>query len=160
MLRVRVIALSTPHVHRHCPRCDERRPFVSSDRFRVNANKGRLDVWLVYRCADCDFTWNREVLARVAVGEVPPDRLRAYHENDRAAAWDCAFAEPGDAPFRVEVAGDDDGTVAIDMPWPCQVRLDRLLGAALRLPRSAIASRFPDAKALRRPARNGQIIST
>ena len=46
-----------------------RRPFISSDRFRVNANKQRLDVWLIYRCGCCEQPWNLAVHERARPSE-------------------------------------------------------------------------------------------
>ena len=62
------------------------RPFVSSGKFRMNANGRRLDVWLIYKCPACGTTWNMEVVARTPVSELSPGRLRAYESNDPAAA--------------------------------------------------------------------------
>jgi hypothetical protein len=126
----------------------------------VNANKGRLDVWLIYRCETCNFTWNREVLERVVVGAVASERLRAFHENDRETSWTYAFAEAGEVPWRIDVVGEDDGAIRIEMPYPCRVRLDRLLAAALGVSRAQVSRRFEEARtALRRPARDGQVLT-
>src|SRR5687767_7347001 len=86
-----VLPLATPRVLRRCPRCDQERPFASSDAFRVNANGRRLDAWLIYRCVACDTTWNCTILSRVTPEEIGAARLDALHTNDRAAAWACAF---------------------------------------------------------------------
>src|SRR5262245_54328852 len=90
-----VRAAHTPRVPRRCPRCDTTRDFVSSDRFRLNAQKRRVDVFLVYRCPACDFTWNAEVIARATPEEIGPARYALLQENDAATAWRCAFAVPG-----------------------------------------------------------------
>ena len=39
-------------IHR-CGGCGKKMPFVSTRRFRVNANKNKLDVWLIYQCRRC-----------------------------------------------------------------------------------------------------------
>ena len=57
-------------------------PFISSGRFRVNAQKKSLDVWLIFKCSVCDSTWNMTVLARVNPRSISPDVLRGFHDND------------------------------------------------------------------------------
>lgn len=142
-----VIALETPRLRRRCPRCDGERRFASSDRFRVNANQRRLDVWLIYRCVDCDVSWNCEVMARATPEQIGAARLDQFMLNDAAAAWDCAFDAPLIAragcridpcvSYRVEREQIGD-TVRIVMPRPCGVRLDRLLAEQLGRSRTAI----------------------
>ena len=44
-------------IHR-CGRCGKKAVFVSTRRFRVNANKNKLDVWLIYQCKKCKHTLN------------------------------------------------------------------------------------------------------
>lgn len=41
-----------------CSRCGTVKAYCSSGKFRVNANGKRIDVWLIYRCIDCDNSWN------------------------------------------------------------------------------------------------------
>ncbi len=167
-----LVALEPPRVRRVCPRCDVERAFVSSDRFRVNAQKNLLDVWLVYRCAHCDFTWNLEVLARRTPAEVGAARLRAFHENERDAAWGCAFdrvllARAGvradaEVAHRVERPPFAAGPLEIRLvvPRPLGVRLDRLLACELAVARGRVPDVVvePAGAALRREARDGQRI--
>ena len=44
----RVVPLHTPRVIRRCSRCDTTRNFACTEKFRVNAQKRLLDVWLIY----------------------------------------------------------------------------------------------------------------
>jgi hypothetical protein len=154
-----VIALDTPRVVRRCPRCDVARPFASSDRFRVNAQKRLLDVWLVYRCPACETSWNRTVVERASPERVA--RLDAYHANDRDEAWAVAFDLRGVAadarvPYRVERRGAG-SEIVLALRWPCEVRLDRLLAAELGVARGALL--VGDPAALRRPVHDGQRVA-
>lgn len=154
-VRWRIEALHPPRALRPCGGCGALRPFVPSGCFRVNAQKRRLDVWLVYRCVDCDHTWNLEVLARTPASEVDPARLAAFHANDadeaRAVAFDVARlvragarVEPDAAIRVVRPDGDWPGphaggpAVRIELATPCDVRLDRLLATELGLSRTAL----------------------
>jgi hypothetical protein len=53
-----VTPLRPPLIRRHCSRCSIEMPFACSMKFRTNAQKKRIDVWLIYRCTACDEVWN------------------------------------------------------------------------------------------------------
>lgn len=166
----RILPLRTPHVVRACPRCGGPRAFASSDRFRVNASGRKLDVWLIYRCAVCEFTWNLTVVERATPESIGPARLAAYHRNDAALAWSCAFdaalfrragarLDPA-TPMRVERGAlpVQAAAVRLALPFPVQIRLDRLLAQELGVTRSRLPDLVDAARALRRPVFNGQIV--
>ena len=75
-----------PTAERHCKKCGEWRAFECSGCFRVNAQKRMLDVWLIYKCPECDDTWNMTVLSRVAPQSVPTALLDGFHRNDAELA--------------------------------------------------------------------------
>ncbi|MCG8419607.1 MAG: DUF1062 domain-containing protein [Proteobacteria bacterium] len=102
----RIIPLYTPRVWRHCRRCNSQQPFASSDRFRVNANQRRLDVWLIYRCTACDSTWNREIAARVTPGDIGAACHARFQDNDRDEAWRWAFDLSSLTARGIRVAGE------------------------------------------------------
>ena len=60
----RVVPLEPPRVIRRCAHCNAPRRFVSTDRFRLNAQQRRLDVWLLYRCVVCAATWKHPLFER------------------------------------------------------------------------------------------------
>jgi hypothetical protein len=133
----------TPRVPRRCPRCDVTRDFVSSDRFRLNAQKRRVDVFLVYRCPSCDFTWNATVGERATPEDIGAVRYPLYQENDPATAWRCAFAVPGADLAAVPVVVERPplvlpARVSVVRADPVRVRADRLLATELGRSRSTI----------------------
>jgi hypothetical protein len=75
-----------PTVSRHCARCRSQRRFRCTGKFRVNANRKFIDVWLLYDCARCGDTAKLPVLERVPVSRVDGSRLRAFLANDTAEA--------------------------------------------------------------------------
>lgn len=166
----RILPQRPPQVLRACPRCGGPRAFASSDRFRVNASGRKLDVWLIYRCVVCDFTWNLTVLERATPETIGAAQLAAYHHNDAALAWSCAFdaallrragarLEPA-IPVRVERGPLPAGPAAVllDVPFPVQLRLDRLLARELGVPRSRLPELVDETRALRRPIRDRQLV--
>jgi hypothetical protein len=139
----RIVARELPRVIRRCPRCDAPRPFVSSGRFRVNAQKRRLDVWLVHRCSVCHDTWNAEVAER-QTPEALGNALARYLEDDEALARASAFAVPGAdraVAFTVErpPLGPMPVAVRLALADPLLLRLDRLLAGELAVTRAQIA---------------------
>lgn len=83
--------LSPPPVYKSCARCGKKSAFLSSGRFRVNAHRKTLDVWLIYRCADCGAVWNAPVVSRAPRASLSPEALAAFQENDAACALRCAM---------------------------------------------------------------------
>jgi len=138
----RIRAVELPRVLRRCPRCDATRAFLSSGCFRVNAQKRRLDVWLVHRCSACDETWNAPVAERVTPESLGAD-LERYHANDDALARRLAFAVPlADRAVAFAVERPPlvtPCTLKLRLVDPVAIRLDRLLAGELALSRAEIA---------------------
>jgi hypothetical protein len=164
-----------------CSRCRRQRPFESSGKTRLNANGQRLDAWLIYRCNECDDSWNRPIFERRNVRDISPALLDALQNNDgpwiRRFAFDiddlrrsCDRVEEFSASsvMRRALSGrpQDCTHIGIDLivAMTASLRLDRLLSAELGLSRARLA-RLVDAerlvvtpstrKGLQRPIRNG-----
>lgn len=154
-------------------------------KFRTNAQKKRIDVWLVYRCDRCGETWNMPIRERVAIGDIAPDEFQAIARNDPTLAARHAFDRDRLArhssrleessgvaihkSLRSEYRHDATGIeIALALALPCQIRLDRLLSSALGVARSQLralhdcgALRLSQSsrKVLRSPASDGQSIA-
>jgi hypothetical protein len=87
----RILPVTTPRVLRHCSHCGTTRQFACSDTFRVNANQRKIDVWLIYRCVDCDCTWNRTIFTRSTPEEIGLVLYRHFQDNHRETAWHYTF---------------------------------------------------------------------
>lgn len=72
-------------IHR-CGGCGKKMPFVSTRRFRVNANKNKLDVWLIYQCGKCRHTLNIPIYERVPPQKIPKELYEGFLANDEALA--------------------------------------------------------------------------
>lgn len=57
----------------------------------MNAQKKRLDVWLIYRCAGCGSVWNSAVVSRANPKAVDPVDLAGFQDNDAELALRCAL---------------------------------------------------------------------
>lgn len=68
-----------PVVRRRCPVCGGD-SFGASGKFRINANRKLLDVWLLLRCARCNRTAKVTVIERSA--SIDSSLLRRFEDND------------------------------------------------------------------------------
>jgi hypothetical protein len=159
-------------------------PFACSMKFRTNAQKKRIDVWLIYRCIACDDVWNLPVFERVGIGEIAHHAFDAIARNDPAFALRHAFdrtwllrhgvieEQPGVSICKSKHDGcalaASSISITLALALPCGLRLDRLLTRGLGLTRTQLG-RLHDAgllrlapsprKALRNPAADGQTIA-
>lgn len=180
----RVTSLRPPLIRRRCSRCSNEMPFACSMKFRTNAQKKRLDVWLIYRCTACDEVWNLPIFERVTIIGIAWDAFDAIAHNDSAAALRHAsdhvrlarhgtMIEPPEVSIgksRDEGCADKAGTIAITLalPLPCGMRLDRLLSGGLGISRGQLGRLFDvgalclspvTRKALRAPIADKQSIA-
>ena len=137
-----------------CSTCGTQRPFICSDRFRLNANGKKLDAWLIYRCTDCDKTWNHTLFERRSLRSFDAEHLSALQSND--IGWIRRFAFDVDALRRhtqridqfadaeiskIVVSATSDWTlleIGLRVPAPVSIRVDRLLAVELGLSRSRL----------------------
>jgi hypothetical protein len=168
----------------NCNRCGGLKAYHSSGKFRVNANGKRIDAWLIYRCVDCDNSWNFGILERCNRRDIEPALLQALESNDPALAHRHAFDVvalrsrigrveefPEAAVHKEVLGGRQEDTTALELQLGLEMqtalRLDRLLASELGISRSRLQAweerrRLvvgPDGvKALRKPAREGTLI--
>ncbi len=174
-----------PQVRRYCGGCKTQRSFACSDKFRLNAQKKLIDVWLIYRCTVCSRRWNCPVIKRRPQRTIDPAHYAAMTANSarlvRRYACDLRFLEPhaqrAEPIDDVTVTRSSDGPapskavkiiITIAALSPCAVRLDRLISNELGLPRSglrglsqtgAITVSPGGSAALKRPVRDKQVIT-
>ena len=179
-----IVPKTAPRPLINCNRCGTVKAYRCSGKFRVNANGKRIDVWLIYRCIDCDNSWNFGILERCNRRDLEPARLAALESNDPALAKRHAFdvvalrsrvgrvEEFPDVAVHKQRLGDTRESATglelqLRLEMPTSLRLDRLLANELGVSRSrlqALEERRllivdPEgAKALRKPVREGTTI--
>ena len=84
-------ARNTPLLKRKCNHCDSDR-FYCSDKFRMNAQKKHIDIWLIYRCKKCDNTYNMTIFSRTKPELINKDLFNNFLENNAEIAWKYAFS--------------------------------------------------------------------
>jgi hypothetical protein len=181
-VRWTIAPVTAPRPLINCNRCGTVKAYRCSDKFRVNANGKRIDVWLIYRCIDCDNSWNFCIFERCNRRDIEPALLASLESNDPALARRHAFdvvalrnrvgrvEEFSDVAVRKHRLGDEGATaleIRLALEAPTSLRLDRLLAGELGISRSRLQALdekgllvvVPDgARALRRSARDGMTV--
>lgn len=80
-----------PLLIKKCSHCDSDR-FYCSGKFRMNAQKKNIDVWLIYRCVKCDNTCNMTLLSRTKPDLIDKKLFHSFSMNDSEVAWQYAFS--------------------------------------------------------------------
>lgn len=73
-------------VIRNCSGCGQKTHFVNTKKFRVNANGGKADVWLIYQCENCRHTLNLTIYERLKVSSIPEKEYKCFLGNDEELA--------------------------------------------------------------------------
>lgn len=83
--------VNTPFIRKKCSKCNCSTLFYCSNKFRLNSQKKYIDVWLIYRCEDCDTTYNLTILSRTKPHLIDKELYRKFSENDESLAWKYTF---------------------------------------------------------------------
>ena len=156
ILRVRwtIYPQTAPQPWIACSGCGCLKPFKSSGKIRLNANGKKLDAWLVYKCSDCEKTWNRTLFERRNIRDLSPSTLEALQGNDpewvRRQEFDLdglkrkvlRIDESPDAFVRKEIVQDAVGWTTLEIElaaaFTLNLRLDRLLASELAISRTRL----------------------
>lgn len=87
-----VKAKNTPLLKKKCNHCNSDR-FQCSDKFRLNAQKKNIDIWLIYRCVKCNNTYNMTVFSRIRTESISKEIFNKFSENNTEIAWQYAFSQ-------------------------------------------------------------------
>lgn len=149
-----------PKVIRNCPKCGCKTEYINTGKFRVNANKNSLDVWIIFQCKKCKSTWNMSIYERVNPGDIYKDEYIGFLENDEELMRVYAFDERlygrnkaevsmDDIGFKVNKSsdwkqGEEDSVIDLSCDFPIKIRMDKFLSENLTLSRSSIKKLIED----------------
>lgn len=151
-----IIPDTTPVVKRNCPKCGEKKHYVNSEKFRVNANGSLIDIWLIYQCEKCNSTWNMTIHERIHPNTISKTQYEKFQANDKElaiqygldsnihkknkieAVWESVrysiiskeLSQTGEREFEQQYI--------IKFKYPLQIRADKLLSDKLQISRSKI----------------------
>ncbi|KNY28728.1 DUF1062 domain-containing protein [Pseudobacteroides cellulosolvens] len=142
--------LSPPPAIKYCKKCGKKAEHICSELFRVNAQRKYLDIWLIYKCSDCDSTWNMTIYSRVNPKSISPEILDGFHNNNgelvRKYAMDTVLIRRNGAEVglpKYEILGPAiDFTIPVELhiksPYPSQLKVSALLREILNLSKDAL----------------------
>lgn len=161
-VRWTVIPLFAPRPWISCGGCGILKPFSSSGKVRLNANGKKFDAWLIYKCLDCDRTWNRPLFERRPLKEIDPTTLEALHFSDpdwvRAREFDIddlrrrarRIDECAEVEIRKETLSETGHpamtVIEVEVALPTCLRLDRLLSMEFGLSRAGLQTLHAEAR--------------
>ena len=91
-------------VVKYCPLCKIKRNFYPAGSFRINAQKKLLDIWSIYKCVQCDCTWNLEILSRIHVNKIDPHLYECFLRNDTVTVMRYSFDDEVLSKNKAEIA--------------------------------------------------------
>jgi hypothetical protein len=141
-------------ITKRCPSCEIKKLFIPAGTFRVNAQKKTLDVWSIYKCEKCHYTWNIDIYARINTQKLEPELHQRFLHNDleevRRYAYDFALLKRNNAELGPTPAYEIHGpspyslghieqlTISIDFEQAIPVRLINILTRKLCLSRNQV----------------------
>lgn len=154
---------------RGCAKCGSKSKFINTNKFRVNANGNKIDIWLIYQCEKCRHTLNLTVLERVSPNEIG-ENYKRFLANDielsREYGVDKAFFVRNRAEIDFDTAeyelkcvnkGTEDIFI-IRNPNGVKIRPDKIAGELLKVSRSNIKKLIKNNSLEIRTELNGDII--
>lgn len=156
-IEYRIEPTESYRILRNCSGCGEKRSYVNTGNFRVNANGRRIDVWLIYQCEKCKHTYNLTIMERVRPEEIPEETYKKFLANDKELAFQYgldhmlmnrnrAEIERDKITYHIcreEDCGDEIESlsgecVVVSNPYEVKVRADKLLAEIFEVSRSKV----------------------
>lgn len=137
-------------VVKHCKKCGKEENFYCTKKFRVNAQKKSLDIWLIYSCTVCNTTWNARVYTHVSPQSLSQKQLNGFMENNYALvkryAMDADFLYnsgagkillPQYSVIGEEFSLNEAVELEIKTKYPLAIKVIAIIKEKLHLPHSA-----------------------
>lgn len=159
--RYEIIPDGSYAVVHNCAGCGQKKRFINTKHFRVNANGNKLDVWLIYQCECCRHTLNIPVYERIDKKRLPEKEYQLFLDNDEALAeeygMDMAFFKKNRLEADIEnftytisrvsaqgstmkpeqMNGHTGQLFVIYNPYGVRIRPERVVSTVLKISRSA-----------------------
>ena len=84
--KYKIITKNSFEIIHTCSGCSDKESFINTNRFRVNANGNKLDVWLIYQCKKCKHTLNIPIYERISPAKIDAEEYRLFLENNHELA--------------------------------------------------------------------------
>lgn len=151
-----VVPTTHATVKKSCPKCGKNATFINTEKFRVNANKSNIDIWLIYHCEKCKSTWNMTIFERIHPKKLPGELFERFMNNDVDLAKEYGFnkqvylqnkVEMNLEKVTYEISGEDidltetdtEGIkVNIKCEYPMGLRLGKIISKKLKQSRKEL----------------------
>lgn len=155
-----------PLVKRNCPKCNTKTNYINSEKFRINANKNNIDVWLIYKCENCKSTWNMTIYERIKPYSIDKYEYENFLTNDKELAREYGFNLAIFSKNKAEAIleninyrliekdlenhpiSDTEFVVELICKYPVELRLDKLLSEMLKISRNKIKNMYNEGELL------------
>lgn len=141
-------------VKRKCPKCNKVTSYINSNKFRVNANKENIDIWIIYLCEKCKKAWNIPVYERINHNSIDKEQYELFMNNDKELAKKYGVRMSGKNKVNDKVANyyiekvkvreelNDKDLFIIDIinKSNIKIRTDKLLAENFNMSRSKVKS--------------------
>ena len=84
--KYKIITKNSFEIIHPCSGCSDKESFINTNRFRVNANGNKLDVWLIYQCKKCKHTLNIPIYERISHAKIDNKEYKLFLENNHELA--------------------------------------------------------------------------
>ncbi len=71
---------------RNCPKCGGKTHYKNTKKFRINANGNKLDIWLIYQCAECKHMFKLTIYERRKASSISKEEYQRFLDNDERLA--------------------------------------------------------------------------
>lgn len=153
-------------VLKHCKKCGRKTNYVSSGQFRVNAQRKDLDIWLIYKCSNCNTTWNVTIFSRINPKSLDPELLESFHNNNEMVARHYAMdvetlrqngGEVGLPDYTVigdSIPFNQDVEIQIKTEYQSQIKVSSLIRDKLQLSQRIYEEILTDGRIKSTPPQN------
>ncbi|EEH93832.1 DUF1062 domain-containing protein [Citrobacter portucalensis] len=117
-----------------CPSCNVKREFAPSGAFRVNSQKKVLDIWSIYKCIHCEYTWNISLFSRLHVSKINRELYHRFITNDASTVHYFANDKATLNRNNAELAGKPD--FRIQEQWQVSINSGQNVTVSIRLSHS------------------------
>ena len=136
-----IVPTALPHVSKSCGKCGHNTLFINTEKFRINAHKKLIDIWMIYQCQHCKSSFNLALFERIKPYQLQAQLFDKFQRNDADLVWQYAFdhvshklqgvkLETQLVPYFVEGPTLPFGTtisLSLNNPHALPIRLDQVI---------------------------------
>ena len=121
-------------IAKRCPSCNVKREFAPSGAFRVNSQKKVLDIWSIFKCTHCEYTWNISLYSRLPISKINRELYHRFITNDASTVHYFANDKATLSRNKAELAGKPD--FRIQEQWQVSIKTGQNVTVSIRLSHS------------------------